>query len=80
MSRSGAFYVITAMEGAPAGGGRGAPGRRAADHRVPAAGRRDGSMFSVVRRALAVVRRNIGGAHGSTGRDRHRLSGAAPAD
>lgn len=79
MSHSGAFYVIKAMEGAPAGGGRGAPGRRAADHRVPAAGRRDGSMFSLVRRALAVVRHNIG-AQGRTGRDSHRLSGAAPAD
>jgi hypothetical protein len=80
MSHSGAFYVIKAMEGAPAVGGRGAPGRRAADHRVLVAAHRDGNMFSLVRRALAVVRRNIGGAQGRTGRDRHSLSGAAPAD
>ena len=80
MSHSGAFYVIKAMEGDAAGGGRGVPGRRAADHRDPAAGRADGSMFSLVQRVLAVVRRNIGGAQGRTGRGRHTLGGAAPTD
>ena len=80
MSHLGAFYVIKAMEGDAAGGGRGVPGRRAVDHRDPAADRADGSMFSLVQRVLAVVRRNIGGAQGRTGRGRHRLGGAAPMD
>jgi hypothetical protein len=80
MSHSGAFYVIKAMEGDAAGGGRGVPGRRAADHRDPAADRADGSMFFLVQRVLAVVRRNIGGAQGRTGRGRHTLGGAAPTD
>jgi len=80
MSCLGAFYVIKAMEEAAAGGGRGVRGRRAADHQAPAAGRLDGSMFSFLRRVLAVVRRNIGGALGRTGRGRHRLGGAAPAE
>jgi hypothetical protein len=80
MSRSGAFYVIKAMEGSPASGGRGVPGRRAADHRPPAAGRRNGSLISLLQRVLAVVRRNTSGTQGRTGRDRHRLGGAAPAD
>ena len=75
MSHSGAFYVIKAMEGDAAGGGRGVPGRRAVDHRDHA----DGSMFSLVQRVLAVVR-TIGGAQGRTGRGRHRLGGAAPTD
>jgi len=80
MSRSGAFYVIKAMDGHAAGGGRGVPGKRAADHRDPAADRADGTMFLLVQRALAVLRRNIGGAHGRTGRGRHRLGGATPTD
>ena len=80
MSHSGAFYVIKAMEGDAAGGGRGVPGRRAADHRDPAADHADGSVFSFVQRVLAVVCRNIGGAQGRTGRGRHRLGGAAPTD
>ena len=80
MSHSGAFYVIKAMEGDAAGGRRGVPGRRATDHRDPAADHADGSMFSLVQRVLAVVRRNIGGAQGRTGRGRHRLGGAAPTD
>jgi hypothetical protein len=33
-----------------------------------------------VRRVLSVVRRNISGALGRTGRGRHRIGGAAPAD
>src|SRR4029077_4947018 len=67
MSHSGAFYVIKAMEGDAAGGGRGVPGSRAMDHRDPAADHADGSMFSLVQRVLAVVR-TIGGAQGRTGR------------
>jgi hypothetical protein len=37
-------------------------------------------MFSLARRVLAVVHRNIGGAHGAAGQGRHRLGGAAPTD
>jgi hypothetical protein len=80
MSRSGAFYVIKAMDGHAAGGGHGAPGKRDAGHRDPAADRADSIMFLLVQRVLAVVRRNIGGAHGRTGRGRHRLGGATPTD
>ena len=80
MSRLGAFYVIKAMDGNAAGGGHGVPGRRAVDHRVPAAGRLGGSIFSFARRVLAVVHRNIGGAHSPAGLGRHGLGGAASAD
>jgi len=79
MSRMGAFYVIKAMDGDAAGSGHGVPGRRAAGRRVPAAGRRGGSIFSLAR-VLAVVHRDIGGAHGRAGLRRHGLGGAASAD
>jgi hypothetical protein len=80
MSHSGAFYVIKAMDGHAAGGGHGVPGKRAADHRAPAADRADRTMFLLAQRVLAVVRRITGGAHGRTGRGRHRLGGATPTD
>jgi len=68
------------MERPAEGGGRGVPGRSAAGHRDPAADRHDDSVLSLVRRVLAVVRRNIGGTQGRTGRGRHRLGGTAPTD
>jgi hypothetical protein len=80
MSRSGALYVISAIEGAAAGGGAGASARRTADHRVLAAGRPGGSMLSRARRMLAAVHRGTGGARGGAGRGRPRLGAAGQAD
>ena len=80
MSRSGALYVISAIEQAAAGGGPGVPARRAADHQVLAAGRPGGSMLSRARRILAAVHRGTGGAHGRAGRGRPGLGAAAQAD
>jgi hypothetical protein len=80
MSRSGALYVISAIEQAAAGGGPGVPARRAADHQVIAAGRPGGNMLSRARRMLAAVQRGTGGAHGRAGRGRRRLGAAAQAD
>ncbi|HEX3192048.1 MAG TPA: hypothetical protein VHS30_19940 [Streptosporangiaceae bacterium] len=80
MSRSGALYVISAIEAAAAGGGPGGPARRAAADRTSVAGRPGGSVLSRVRRMLAAVPRRAGGAHGAAGRDRPRLGAAAQPD
>jgi hypothetical protein len=80
MSRSGALYVISAIEQAAAGGGPGVPARHTADHQVLAAGRPGGNMLSRARRILAAVHRGTGGAHGGAGRGRPRLGAAAEAD
>jgi hypothetical protein len=80
MSRSGAMYVISAIESAAAGGGPGGTARRAAAHRASVAGRPGGSVLARVRRMLAAVPRSDGGAHGGTGRDRPRLGAAAQPD
>jgi len=80
MSRVAAFYVIRALEGDAAGGRPAASGRRAVDHLAPAAGRPDGRAPSLARRLLAMVNRNLGGAHGRAGTGRHRLGDAARAE
>ena len=80
MSRLGALYVIKAIEGPAAGGGPAVPGRRAVDHRAPAASRADGRTRSLARRVPAMVHRTIGGAGRRAGTGRHRLGDAARAE
>ena len=80
MSRLGALYVITAIEEAAAGGRRGVPAKRPANHRVLAAGRPGGRMLSRARRMLAAAHRGTGGARGGAGRGRPRLGAAGQAD
>jgi hypothetical protein len=80
MSRTGALYVISAIEEAAAGGGRRVPARRTADHQVLAAGRPGGNMLSRARRKLAAVYRGTGGAHGGAGQGHPRPGAAAQAD
>jgi len=79
MSRSGAFYVIKAMEKAATGTTAAEPSRvpsgRAVDHEATAAARPDRGRPSFVRRVLAAVQ----GAPGRTGRGR-RLGRAARAN
>ena len=81
MSRSGVFYAARAMERVAAGtatdGVPGVPAGRAVARRARTAAHFDGGIFSVVRRALAGVRRGVGGVRGQSGR---RLGGAARAD
>jgi len=76
MSRSGAAYLISAIESAAAGGGPGGPAGHAAAHRARAAGRPGGSVLARVRRILAAAPRS----HGGAGRDHPRLGTAAQPD
>ena len=76
MSRSGALYIIKAMEMAAAAGAgataadtASAPARRAVDHQARAA-RPDRSPFSIVRRALTAM----GHVRGSVSMDLRRRS------
>jgi hypothetical protein len=80
MSRLGALYVISAIEEAAAGGRPGVSARRAADHRVLAAGRPRGRMLWRARRMLAAAHRGTGGARGGAGRGHPRLGAAEQAD
>ena len=74
MSRSGALYIVKAMEMAAAGATAAdipsAPARRAVDHQARAA-RPDRSPFSIVRRALTAM----GHVRGSVGTGLRRRSG-----
>ena len=74
MSRSGALYIVTAVEmaaaGATAADTPSAPARRAVDHQARAA-RPDRSPFSIVRRALTAM----GHVRGSVGMGLRRRSG-----
>jgi hypothetical protein len=75
MSRSASFYVVRAMERAAAGTTPASPPRRRADDDdAPETIRAHGETPSLVRRVLAAVSRNIGGAPGKTA---HRRLGRA---
>jgi hypothetical protein len=84
MSRSGAYYVVKAMErtaaGTPAAGAPRGPAPRAAVRDAPAAARSDGGRPSLVGRMLAAVRGGIDGAPGRGARGRRRVGGAAQPD
>jgi hypothetical protein len=75
MSRSASFYVVRAMERAAAGTTPASPPRRrAGNDDAPETIRAHGDPPSLVRRVLAAVSRNIGGAPGKTA---HRRPGRA---
>jgi hypothetical protein len=78
MSRLAVFYVVKAMERAAAGTTPASPSPvprgRADDHDAPETIRAHGDTPSLVRRVLAAVSRNTGGAPGKTA---HRRLGRA---